>query len=1064
MLNLFQSNQMTALARVFCERNRGPEDPFAPMTAIVQSFGMGQWLKLQLAAHDGIAANVDCILPATFLWQLYRRLIPAAAAQVESPFERQRLTWRIMHLLKANPGISGAVSNYLGGTGDADLRRYQLAYELSLLFDEYLMYRPEWPLAWEGSQQRLDGHEDWQAELWRLILADLPEGSQLHRARLHQQTLTQLQGAATELPWQQLSVFGLSTMPPLQLQTFEALAAHIDIDIYFLNPSEHYWGDIVSEKDLARRSVRSLTGHDAPLADEDYLEVGNPLLASLGKQGREFFELLLESGAAHSDEYFAAQAGERVLDYVKNDILNLTHGGEFGFSQAPAKRTLSDQSLQIHVCHSRMREVEVLHDEILRAMQQHADLTPGDIMVMMPQVASYAPYIESVFNDSLPYRIADQSAAETGTLADVFLQLVNLPASRLTALEVLDLLETPAVMRRFDLYQEDLHTLSQWIADTGVRWELDGASKQERWALPADNPHTWRFGLQRLLTGFAMTEHQGTWHDILPYEISAQDAELVGRLAHVIDLLAHYRAALDEPRTTDAWQALLGSLLAEFFDPLGAESLELDQITRLLERFGDESDGGGYNDTVSHQLVAHWLQTALSDEAGSAGFLSGGITFATLVPMRSIPFRMICLLGMNDGEFPRDVRAHSFDLIAAGSPRKGDRSKRMDDRYLFLEALLSAEDIFYCSYIGRGIRDNKERPPSALVSELLDYLQSVLKSFEPRLHALQPFNQRYYRGNAEASYNRHWYTALNTRVSTRSENPVLPADPALACSAVSQLGQFLRHPAQYFLRERLGVSLKTEAEDLATSEPFELDDLEKHALADQALQAMARSADMAQFEQNIRCSGAVLPGAPGALQLQQQISRAERIYSTASEYIQPGATSLQGELVIGDHTLYMRADNLYDNQLVSIRAGQLNARQLLTIWVQHLGACALGKSVTSQSIHRQKDDAAVLTLVPIEVETATGHLAQLLDLFDLNLVQPVFLPATASRTLASNLEKGVEAALEHVRREWQRDTPTSEGRDREWQRLFSLPEAFDDEFIRHARQVWQPLLEASDDS
>ena len=1061
MLNLFQSNQMTTLAGVFCERNSRPDDPFIPMTTIVQSFGMGQWLKLQLAAQDGIAANVDCILPATFLWQLYRQLIPEAAAQTESPFERQRLTWRIMQLLKANPGISGAVSNYLAGTGDTDLRRFQLAHELSLLFDEYLMYRPEWPLAWEQAEQPLSGHENWQAELWRLILADLPADGQLHRARLHQQTLTQLAAGQTTLPWQQLSVFGLSTMPPLQLQTFESLAAHIDIDIYFLNPCEHYWGDIISTKDLARRSVRSLTGHDAPLVDADYLEVGNPLLSSFGKQGREFFELLLESGAAHSAEYFEAHTTERVLDFVKNDILNLTHGGEFGFSQTPARRALEDQSLQVHICHSRMREVEVLHDEILRAMQQHPALAPGDIMVMMPQIASYAPYIESVFNDSLPYRIADQNAAESGTLADVFLQLVNLPASRLTALEVLDLLETPAVMRRFELHQDDLHRLTQWIGETGVRWELDGETKQQRWELPADDPHTWRFGLQRLLAGFAMTDQDGTWHDILPYEISAQDAELVGRLTHVIDLLAHYRDALDEPRTADAWLTLLGNMLADFIDPTGSETLEIDQIIRLLERFGAESMGGDYADTVSHQLVAHWLQAALSDEAGSAGFLSGGITFATLVPMRSIPFRMICLLGMNDGEFPRDVRPHSFDLIAAGSPRKGDRSKRMDDRYLFLEALLSAQDIFYCSYIGRGIRDNKERPPSALVSELLDYLQSVLASFEPRLHALQPFSPYYYRGDAMASFNRHWYTALNSSAPA-VENLKLTVDPALACSAISQLGQFLRHPAQYFLRERLGVRLRADIEALPSSEPFELDGLEKYALADQALQAMARGTDMAQFEQNVRCSGAVLPGAPGTLQLQQQISRAERIYRTASDHIQSDPQSLQGEITIRDQPLFMRTDNLYDNQLVSIRAGELNARQLLTLWVEHLGACALGEAITSVSVHRKKEDAAVLTLAPVEPEQASGHLAQLLDLFDLNLVQPVFLPATASRDLVSRLDKGVEGALEHVRRSWQGDSDTSESKDPEWQRLFSIPEAFDADFINRARLVWQPLLEVSD--
>ena len=464
---------MSELARAFCARNALFNDPFEPLTVVVQSFGLGQWLKLQLSDYHGISSNVDCILPATFLWKLYQSLIPETQRLNESPYDRHRLTWRIMRLLKANPGLAGEIDTYLTGAGDKDLRLHQLAAELALLFDEYLMYRPDWILQWQNQRRELTGHEAWQADLWRIIQGDLQGNQGLHRATLHQRVLQSLarqsnsqQPKATR---KRISIFGLSTLPPLQLQTFEALAESTEVDIYFLNPCAHYWGDIVSEKDKARRSIRSLLSTDEPLIDEDYLEVGNPLLSSLGKQGREYLELLLESNQVHSEELFLDLEEDTALDVVKNDILNLTFGGEFGAECQPTQRQFNDTSIQIHICHSRLREVEVLHDQIRHAIKQSPALRLNDILVMVPDVAEYAPFIQSVFSGSLAYRIADRSSVENSTLLSSFMNLLKLPELRLSGPEVMDLLEVPAIMRHFELTQENLETISYWVEESGIR-------------------------------------------------------------------------------------------------------------------------------------------------------------------------------------------------------------------------------------------------------------------------------------------------------------------------------------------------------------------------------------------------------------------------------------------------------------------------------------------------------------------------------------------------------------------------------------------------------------------
>ena len=1068
MLNLFQSNQMSELARAFCARNAVFDDPFEPLTVVVQSFGLGQWLKLQLSDYHGISSNVDCILPATFLWKLYQALIPETELLAESPYDRNRLTWRIMRLLKSNPGLSSEIDTYLTGPGDKDLRLLQLAEELALLFDEYLMYRPGWILDWQNKRRELTGHEAWQADLWQIIQNDLKGNQGLHRAALHERALRSLaQGQQDQQPttaWKRISIFGLSTLPPLQLQTFEALAESTEVDIYFLNPCAHYWGDIVSQKDLARRSIRSLLSTDAPLSDDDYLEVGNPLLSSLGKQGREFLELLLESNQVQSEELFLEREENTALDVVKNDILNLTFGGEFGTECQPTPRHFNDNSIQVHICHSRLREVEVLHDQILHAIKKSPALRLNDILVMVPNIAEYAPFIQSVFSGSLAYRIADRSPVGSSSLLSSFMNLLNLPELRLSGPDVMDLLEVPAIMRRFELTQENLETISYWIEESGIRWELSGKDKETYWNLPPEDQNSWKFGLNRLLLGFAMSPDQGNWDGILPFEITPSDTSLLGKLCYFMDLLGEARTELKESRPVDAWQALVTRLISTFYDPRLDELLEINQLLQIIDELSRNADSGRYEDNVSRQMMAYSINQALSSQDSKAGFISGGITFATLVPMRSIPFRMVALMGMNDGEYPRDVRPHSFDLVASSLPMKGDRSKKLDDRYLFLEALLSAGEMFYVSFVGKGVRDNKDRPPSVVVGEWQHYLKAILSEDYSITHALQPFNRRYYQGGDLQSFSTTWHEALSANAGTPSfmANPLEPEE-ATACTGIAQLSRFLRHPGKYFLQQRLGVYLDGDEADLKDVESFELDPLERFQLADSALGILMDERDLEQFKRQISLSGALLPGKIGEQHLEREISRAQQIHARVTDYLNAPRTFIKTTIDIDGTDLAFELDNLYGDCIVNYRAGRLGARHLLEAWVQHLAANINKPDTTTLFVFRgAKDDAKVSRLQPVDPGTAETVLGNLLGLYNEGVASPLLLPPDACRAFTEGRQRGmdVESAILKTRQGWDWDQPGAEGKDRYWARLFQLPEAFHDRFINDAELIWQPILEA----
>ena len=1113
MLNLYQSNDMTVLAKLFCDQHQPKEDPFRPVAVIIQSHGMGQWLKLRAAEHHGIAANIECILPAAFLWRLYRQFLPAATPFKDSPFAQTHMAWRLMRILKTETDLPGTLNNYLRHTGDKDLRAFQLSNEIAGLFDQYLMYRPKMMLDWQQNKGSVASNspEEWQQRLWRVLLADVaqekPSSENLHRAALHlqlMQLLTKDDAAHknSHLP-SRLAVFGLSSMPSLQLDTLSALARpgapqEMDIDIFFLNPCQHYWGDIASPQDTARRSIRSLlpASRETPqvLEDEHYLEVGNPILSSFGKQGREFFEMLLEQDHIQSQEYFIPPSGDTRLDFVKRDILELEYGGAVASHCPPTQREMNDQSIQLHGCHSRQREVEVLHDRILHMLRDNPDIKLNDMLVMVPDIGDYAPLVQTIFGAPLTYRIVDGKPTDQSVLLTTFMQLLKLPLSRFTGADILDLLTSPALARKFSLSKEDLELIRYWIMNTRIGWEIDGASKAAHWDLPADNRNTWRFGLDRLLAGFAKPEDSGIWQGILPFDLAPGREALVGILCHVIEQLNHYRQAFETPRRLAEWHLLLGEMLGVFFLPREEEILDVNAIHTCLEQMHQDTEDSRYSEVISLDLLRYLLNKTLADQPPGAGFIAGGITFATLMPMRSIPFRVVCLLGMNDGDYPRSDKSNrSYDCMAK-QRQKGDRSGKLDDQYLFLEALLSAQDIFYLSYVSRGIRDDQPRPPSVVVTEWQVYLESIFTDFSLQEYPLQPFSPRHYQEHALRSFSDTWGSALQaahqqqeasaaasatTASSATNAFALKPLQPnnALSCTSQQQLERFFRNSGKYFLQEGLQVYLEEDAAGLRDSEPFELDNLEKYGLGDEALQGLCRQEGRqegrqedsiegkATWEAQVLASGRIMSGPLGKQQLDTAIRQARLVFEARQTYTQRAQQPpVPGTLIINGQELHYEIGESWEGHLLSCHVGQYRARYLLSAWIRHLFAGAAGYEMTSHCIalNSGKTKVQAASLAPLDPDTSIEHLNYLLSLYQEGITRPLLLAPETCRTWYETTQGTQTAALarDKATQAWEKETQY----DSYWCRLFELPEAMGDEFQDMAQGVWEPLLKNTSES
>ncbi|WP_394132672.1 exodeoxyribonuclease V subunit gamma [Shewanella maritima] len=946
MLKLIQSNQMEALSALLADFIATPiagESLLTSEAVLVQSPGMSTWLRLEVAKHNQIAAALDFPLPSSFTWQLCHELLPDVPK--DNAFTKAAMTWKLLNLLPQylHDKDFAPLSQYLNletqveteelgpeqlNSGQLEnidrIKLYQLCGRIADIFDQYLVYRPQWILAWEQNQPltdiqanlTLDENQLWQPKLWRALIdynANALDASRYHRANLHADLIAALNNPATDISHlpKRLFVFGISSMPPQTLEVLYHLAGRIDVIMLSLSPCQHYWGDIVDPKVRARMSLQYANKKQLSEHWEATLEVGNPLLANNGKMGRELLDLLLSLPEAHTDfgdDCYIELSPDNLLRGVQYDILQMeTLGQSLGpdahFYQTTSKRRqleLTDDSITLRSCHSPLREVETLHDHILDMLASHPELEPKDIVIMMPDVASYAPYIDAVFgtansqyfaqphseqqreNRYIPYAIADRGAAQESPLINSFLTLLNINQSRFGLTEVLSILEVPAILRRFQLDDEDLQLIRRWLDDANVRWGRDAQSRTEL-GLPAFTHNSWAFGIKRLILGYAMADDSPLYqHTLLVSGVEGQSAQALGKLLNFIELIDQYASQFNTELTAKVRLAQLQQMLDDFYQTEDDELNQIQSIREALSSLQTELEGAGHQGVIEIEIMRQWFNQRLSESRVGQRYLAGSVNFCTLMPMRSIPFKVVCLLGMNDGVYPRVQHPIGFDLMAHFGPVKGDRSRRLDDRYLFLEALLSARQQLYISYIGHSERDNTERLPSMLVSELLEFCQ--MSYLAPSLTnedlsqvstealnqaclehmlkvlPLQPFDRNLYQTTASLphSYNAQWCPP-NKEVAAQAaffdrQLPIIPdaIKPLLSNGQhkdqgldegtareveieLSALIRFYRHPAQFFFNRTLQVELGNDIQADDNDEPFELAGLEKYLIQQQLI-------------------------------------------------------------------------------------------------------------------------------------------------------------------------------------------------------------------------------------
>lgn len=1080
MLQLFYSNRYETLVQALVDDLAAmPTDPWTSEQIVVPSAAVHRRLELELATRRGICANVDFSYLAHWLWTQIGRVIDVPT---HSPLGAERLAWRCYRLFErgadsergllddqsAVPAAwldSPRLRSYLNAA-DAPMR-YELARRVATVFDHYLTYRPEWLARWQRGQSIFEAgpggvapsriasatpaareDERWQAALWRAVLAELSQESGVADAtppahRFLELVRTLDLDAVMRARWPEaVSVFALPTIAPLHIALLRELSRWIDVRLYVMNPCRQFWFDIVTEKTaLALKAADAL----------DFHEVGHPLLAEWGRQTQAQLHLmheLTESAASGEATRFAENEAGNWLARVQNAMLDLVPEGadddDDDDEDDGARVDERARGIEVHVCHSLSRQLEVLHDRLLgwfdgageQAGDALAGLRPSDILVVCPDLAAAAPLIDAVFGTTqgdergrIPYRITGLPPSQANPIARVLLDWLALADRGMAAPELIEWLRVDAIAARYGIDAVALDTVQGWLAAAGARRGLASeapAAGEGRAAHAVSGArHTFADALTRLFLGYAMPDDGEPVDAWLPVAgARGADGELLGRLARFVDDLYGFVRHSREALTCDDWGALLADALTRFFDgaPPFADALAnvRDAVEKALEAMRD-----GARDARAPAAVVRAALAAALDDAAHGGVPWGGVTFSSLTSLRGLPYRAICLVGMDDGVLPSLARADEFDLMAA-FPQLGDRQRRADERNLFLDLLLAARERLFVSYTGRSIRDNAPLPPASLVDELLDHLARAKAGADAppaRLaaarasfiveHPLQPFSAAYFDGTrALFSYDaQRARLAAQLAADTRAAAPPffaapLPPEPA-GPVAFADFQRFWQHPARALLRERLGVVLEKTQGELLEVEPFELDYAGRDALADRLLPRLIERDDdeaRARAWRVAQTSPELPAGATGDVLKRRELGALARLAGEVRGALAAGSARLPFSLQVpprwpdagdvalfGEHDAMLR-DALRDAAPVQLQGtlsrvtdtGQVlyryaspNAREYLNAWLAHLAYCAAEPGGPCRTVWYGAADRFAFS----RVEAPLQHLAPLVALF-----------------------------------------------------------------------------------
>jgi len=1028
--NIFTSNRLEILVNRLSSSLETPvNDPFEKEIIVVQSRGMEKFLSLELAEKIGISANIEFLYPNSMLEYCLEKIKSDDSDILK--YNVDKYAWTIIDIILEfeDNTLFDQVFSYVNENGIFSMEKlYQFSLKISELFQQYQIFRPDWILKWEKG----DTEDNWQAILWKRF----KEKTALeHSTGLIEKTLKHYkedQSVLYNLP-RRISVFGIFALPGIYLESLHFFSLGTEVNFYLLNPCREYWGDIISEK--RKDKIEAKQKKDQNL----YFTTGNQLLASLGESGKNFFDQINEYNHNIYEEDFYQPGDSDILKGIQSSVLNLENFADTKSEQVSSK----DKSVRIHSCHSPVREMEVLKDNILMLLESDRDLNLGDILVMIPDIEKYSPYINSVFSGNtdgkkLSFSIADRSLKSENHAATAFINILNLFKTRFEASAVSDLLEERIIYKKFRLDEKDLLMIRDWIYGLDISWGLDQEFKKDL-GLPADDTGTWKKGIDRLALGHALNpDNLIFFNELLPHtEIDGDKTEILSNFIAFFETIKFFKNKISNKNySVLEWIDIFYEIADSFLSYEPDYELEIINLKELLRGIKSEAEETCFETKVPFSVMLERIDKTISSSSQKSGFLDGRITFCAMIPMRSIPFKMIALCGMNESDFPREYVSPDFDLIVKHR-RKGDRNIRDDDRYLFLETLISARKYFYITYTGKDYKTDSVIPPSVVVSEFADYIadnfyientnEESIKQKITREHKAPSFSSDYflYEDSESADLNNDYFSFSKRLMdlsmsleNDKSENICFFDEPIEIDDIddndidINSLVSFFKNPQNFFLRYN-NIKTGIDYSLFSDREVFYPDPLKKFFTTDEILSLSINSCSEEKIDKVLKSKNRIPFGKTGELFLDEIKTEVFKFREKIVNYLTDKA-KLSLDINLNNTVLTGNID-LYDKIIFLYRYGSIKPQNILELWIKHISASVSGDfSFKGRSVFAGKNKSNTEQHMFSEIEDPAKYLSELIQIYKDGIIRPLNFHPEVSYNYFSYLYKNCKKDITRI--------------------------------------------------
>ena len=1030
MVQLYTSNNLSTLLNIFIKKNRQNEnDIFDSNIVVIQSQSMKQWLSLEIARKFGVCINFNFLFPHNFFTYIANCF--SKKDEFSFPHSIDIMTWQIMKLLPDFISFSEfeKVKHYI--TKNPTLKSYQFANEIASLFDRYLIFRDDMFLKQKNKKQ------DFQSVLWKKIIEENKFSYNAVLDNIKKENLIK------KLP-SKVYIFGISYLPTLYLSFFDAVSKLTEINFFLLKPSREYWGDFTSKSEK-KRIMKKQAG------DKTYIKDNNTLLECFGIQGRDFYDNILNFDWNEDDSNFIQNESKTLLSKIRNDFLNL--------QKREKKKVLNedDSSIQIHSMHSKKREVEVLQDYLFNFISEDENLKPSDILITAPDIESYIPYINLVFSTNL---FLDSTIPEAFSL---ILSIVN---TRFEAGKVLEILEKDVISKKFLLDEDELTTIEFWIKSLNINWGVNEKSKKEI-NLPETYENTWQYGIDRLMLSYFMQSKENeVFCDILPFNnFDGTYRNTLGKFVDFLSKLFELNKSIKSPKNLNEWGLFFNKVLDDFiFEP--ETNGDTKPIRDIVNNLKTDFNISEFKEELDFAIVKTHIEKEINNLNSNKSFTKDGFTFSSMLAFRSIPFKIICVLGM-DSNFPGSDGKMSFNLMAENF-QKGDKSKTNDDAYLFLETLLSAQDKLYISYVGQDIKDNSKKNPSIFITELIDYIETNFINTEHLLtnHKLQGFSHHYFNGKTKNLFS---YSKENLEIAksffqenksqkNSIEVKTISEQKEVDSITLNSLCSFFKHPVKYFMNKNLDIYLKEKIEkELDAKENFKIENgIEKNEIFNFALNHIKKNKTFEEFY-NIKKKEGVLPhnklGEMDALKL---FNTAQKVIKKAKEHIDDIKQDKEIEVLISIDNLKIEGTikNIFENKLLIFK-DTIYTKDKIEAWIYNL-ILSLEMKDIKKTIMVSSDN---MFLFPkLEREEAENILNVLVQKYREGLKNPIhFFPETSYQYVKANDK---DKKFQELKSNWFKENrydQYNENQDIYNQTYFKEKNPIDKNFIKNSDEILFPF-------